>query len=214
MTQNQIAYQAHLENQRANKARETETHRSNIANEEETKRSNIAREAETNRSNVAREIETNRSNLAKETETNRSNLANEMLKATEIETKSRDTRYTADVGYQGRVDTAYISKWGVSPTDVSSLASTIGGGIRKAAPGAIGVAQAGLGLGNRLATHVATAPVRAVVNTATQIRKGVNKIVQPSNKSTNSGRTTQTRNNNKIGGHNNVKKKNIKQQKY
>ena len=211
MTQNQIAYQAHLENQRANKAREAETHRSNIANETETRRSNLARETETYRSNVARETETNRSNLAKETETNRSNLANEMLKATEIQTRSDDTRYTADVGYKGRVDAAYINKWGVSPTDVSSLATTIGGGVKKALPGAIKVTRAGLDLGNRLALHVATAPVRAVLNAASQVRDKVNKIVQPrSNRSTKSGRTTRTQNNNKIGGHDNVKKKTVK----
>lgn len=213
MTQNQIAYQAHLENQRANKARETETHRSNIANETETKRSNLAKEAETNRSNVAKEIETNRSNVARETETNRSNLANEMLKATEISTRSEDTRYTADVGYKGRVDAAYINKWGVSPTDVSSLASTIGGGVRKIAPGAKGVMQGAFDFGNHLAARVATAPVRAVIDTAAQVRKSVNKIVQPSNKSTTSGRSTRKQNNNRIGGHNNVKKK-TKLQRY
>lgn len=207
MTQNQIAYQAHLENQRANKARETETHRSNIANERETNRSNLAKEAETNRSNIARETETNRSNVAKETETNRSNLANEMLKATEISTRSDDTRYTADVGYQGRVDAAYINKWGVSPTDVSSLATTIGGGVKKVLPGAKAVPKAAFDFGNRLAARIATAPIRAAVDAASQVRKTVNKIVQPAGKSTESGRTTRRQNNNMIGGQNNVEKK-------
>lgn len=87
MTQNQINYQNHLEQKRANLARETETHRGNLAQEElgksnlaETKRANLAREVETNRANLAKEAETHRSNTTVERETHRSNLANELLK--------------------------------------------------------------------------------------------------------------------------------------
>lgn len=212
MTQNQIAYQAHLENKRANEAREAETHRSNIANEQENKRYHTESMKETQRSNLAREAETNRSNVARETETNRSNLANEMLKATEINTRSQDTRYSADVGYQGRVDAAYINKWGVAKSDASSLASTIGKGVNKVAPGAVGVAQAAFGSGNALAARIATAPVRAVIDTAGQVKNQVNKVVQRSN-STRS-KTNRTSNKPRNGGQRNVKTKKFSEQKY
>ena len=206
MTQNQIAYQAHLENKRANEAREAETHRSNLANETENRRFHTESIQETQRANVARE-----------TETNRSNLANEMLKATEIKTKSEDARYAADVGYQGRVDAAYINQWGVSPTDVSSLAKTIGSGVAKAAPAAKGVANAALDTANALAAQVVMAPVKVVtgaVDAARQVRKDAGKIVRPANKSTNSGSKPKTQIKSKIGGQNNVEKKKSKLQKY
>lgn len=202
MTQNQIAYQAHLENKRANEARETETHRSNIANEEENKRYHTESVKETQRSNKARE-----------TETNRSNLANEMLKATEIRTRSEDNRYSADLGYQGRVDAAYINKWGVSKSDASSLASTIGSGVRKAMPGATGVVRAAVDVGNALVARVATAPIRAVIDTASNVKQGVDRIVQKTNKSTVPGRSSQRQNKTNLGGHNYGKKK-FKQQKF
>lgn len=44
MTQNQLQYQANLEAQRANEARELETARANKAKEKETKRANKAKE--------------------------------------------------------------------------------------------------------------------------------------------------------------------------
>lgn len=44
MTQNQLAYQANLEAQRANQAREAENLRSNQAREAETHRSNVVAE--------------------------------------------------------------------------------------------------------------------------------------------------------------------------
>lgn len=47
MTQNQLAYQANLEAQRANQAREAELQRSNMAKEAETTRSNQERERAT-----------------------------------------------------------------------------------------------------------------------------------------------------------------------
>lgn len=207
MTQNQIAYQAHLETKRANEARETETHRSNIANEKENERYHSASLAETNRANVARE-----------TETNRSNLANEMLKATDIRVRSEDSRYATDVGYQGRVDSAYINQWGVSPTDVSSLASSIGRGVKTLTPGAKGVANAAFDAANYMAIKVATAPVRAVVDATKWVQKTTNRIVAPQSKSTNTsnsaGSRSQTQRNSKIGGQQNVKKKKFIQQKY
>lgn len=206
MTQNQIAYQTHLENKRANEAREAETHRSNLANETENRRFHTESIQETQRANVARE-----------TETNRSNLANEMLKATEIKTKSEDARYAADVGYQGRVDAAYINQWGVSPTDVSSLAKSIGSGVAKAAPAAKGVAKAALDTANTLAAQIALAPVKAATGTvdaARQVRKSAGKILQPANKSTNFGSKPKTQIKSKIGGQNNVEKKKSKLQKY
>lgn len=103
MTQNQISYAAHLENQRANLASEKEANRANLAREAETFRHNFATESETFRNNVANlnetarhnvaveseavrhnrtvEQETERSNRAREYETHRSNVANEALQA-------------------------------------------------------------------------------------------------------------------------------------
>lgn len=55
MTQNEIAYQTHLEQVRSNQARELETHRANVASETETNRHQLATETETNRHNVITE---------------------------------------------------------------------------------------------------------------------------------------------------------------
>nr|AVA30684.1 hypothetical protein [Picobirnavirus sp.]AVD97004.1 hypothetical protein [Picobirnavirus sp.]AVD97005.1 hypothetical protein [Picobirnavirus sp.] len=55
MTQNQIAYQQHLERQRSNLAQENETHRANVEKEKENLRSNLAKEYENRRSNIAQE---------------------------------------------------------------------------------------------------------------------------------------------------------------
>lgn len=201
MTQNQIAYQTHLENKRANRAREDETHRSNVANEEENRRFHADSIAETKRSNIAREFETNRANVARENETSRSNLANEMLKATDIQMRSEDSRYATDVGYQGRVDSAYINKWGVSPTDVSSLATTVGKGVKKVAPAAARVSGAAADLAKHIGVNVAFAPARIVHGAALQLKRGIDKIISdPSNKSTNNQSQ-------KTGGHRHVKKK-------
>lgn len=64
MTANQIAYQAYLETQRANRARESEAIRSNQANEaiksgtlQETTRANKAKESELYRHNLKTEAE-------------------------------------------------------------------------------------------------------------------------------------------------------------
>lgn len=64
MTANQIAYQAYLETQRANRAREAENTRSNQANEtiksgtlHETTRANKAKEAELYRHNLKSEAQ-------------------------------------------------------------------------------------------------------------------------------------------------------------
>lgn len=151
MTSNQINYQKHLEDVRSNKARESETNRSNLVNEgltrsrdQETKRANLAREYETNRANVAKETETNRSNLAREIETNRANVASEALKSKQIATESADRRYatdkglegsmyTADTNYAARTDSAYISQYGISPTDVGRVVQATVPVIKKVA---------------------------------------------------------------------------------
>lgn len=194
MTQNQIAYQANLENKRANLARETETHRTNVANEEENKRYHTASVAETNRANLAKEHETNRSNLANEmlkatqiAETQRSNLANEALKDKEIQVRSDDTRYTADKGYQGRVDSAYINQWGVSKSDAGSLVSTIGKGVSKAAPAAKATMKAGLALPIKLGAEAVTAPARITRGVRDAARDKVNKVLDSTGKSTTPG---------------------------
>lgn len=147
MTANQINYQRHLEDQRshmkneeltrdrdaeskrANLAREIETNRANLAREAETYRNNIATEGETRRSNLAREIETNRANLAREQETSRSNLESERLKEKGIDVGSEDSRYASDTGYRGRVDSAYVNKWGVNPTDVVNTGKAVVGAV-------------------------------------------------------------------------------------
>lgn len=82
MTQNQIAYQAHRETARANRAKEALTAEQNA----ETKRSNLARETETNRHNVVTEQESYRHNVVGENislmtlfESSRHNQATEQL---------------------------------------------------------------------------------------------------------------------------------------
>lgn len=86
MTKNQIEYQKHLEQTRANIARESETNRANLAGEQlrgqelaETSRHNVVTEGETERSNRTKEAEAQRSNLAKEAETYRKNTASEAI---------------------------------------------------------------------------------------------------------------------------------------
>lgn len=83
MTQNQIRWQEHVENNRHNVTTERETLRSNL----ERERQGRVAQQEVNRSNRARERltdyqnrETQRSNIARETETKRANLANEAIK--------------------------------------------------------------------------------------------------------------------------------------
>lgn len=95
MTTLGLQYEQHLENKRANLAREFETNRSNVANESETHRANVAREFETNRANVANENirrgtldETIRANKENEAirrgtlnEQRRTNMANEAIQS-------------------------------------------------------------------------------------------------------------------------------------
>lgn len=150
MTQNQILYQQHLEQKRANqrneqlteardietaranKVKEVETERSNRAKEAENYRSHSATEAEAYRSNTAREQELKRSNLAKEMENYRSNRAGESLQheanqlgyAGRIDSANISagaSNYGSDRRYQGQVDSAYINKHGVSPTTVKNV---------------------------------------------------------------------------------------------
>lgn len=158
MTQNQIAYQKLMEDKRSHLASETETNRANLARETETNRANLAAEAENLRSHTRNEQiaqgqldeqirhqqtvekETNRSNLARELETRRANMAQEGLKAEEIQSnydsrvyaadKSAEaSAYAADKGYEGRTDTAYINKYGVSKSDVVGAGSALGQAI-------------------------------------------------------------------------------------
>lgn len=213
MTRNQIDYQKMVEEKRANQARERETNRANLAKEAEdlrshqaserltqdqnveTNRANLAREAETNRSNLAKELETNRSNLAKEGETHRSNVANENIARNRIATESADSRYatdsklagtmyTADVGYQGRTDAAYINQYGISKTDASGLASTIGNGIKsvssknKAGQTVAGSLPGLIGLGAAIAQAAPKIGVAAVSKTVPAV-KSVKQNTQP-----------------------------------
>lgn len=149
MTANQINYQRHLEQRRtnlkneeltgkrdsetarANQAREAETFRSNLARELETNRSNVVRETETERANRAKEAEENRSNLARELETNRANLASEQLRKYDTDEKVKASNYSADKSYAGRVDSAYISKYGISKSDAGEIVDAIGETIAK-----------------------------------------------------------------------------------
>lgn len=140
MTENQINYQKLVEQKRANKAqeqltaqRDAETQRANVARETENIRANQAREREENRSNVARETENNRSNLARELETNRSNKANEALAKYKADTAAEASKYGADKSYSGRVDSAYINQYGVSPTDAKAGIKAASGVARKVA---------------------------------------------------------------------------------
>lgn len=121
MTQNQINYQRSLEERRHNLAGEVETNRSNVRREELQSESNV----ETRRSNLAREAETNRSNLARELETNRSNLANEAIGRERNKLQYDASIYSADQGYAGRVDSAYINQHGISPTDVKKISEFV-----------------------------------------------------------------------------------------
>lgn len=143
MTQNQIKYQTLQESKRSNlvneaetershRAVEAETNRSNVARETETHRSNVAneqltaaRDAESKRSNLARELETNRHNVATEAETHRSNTANEALKRYDVDQRTAASNYSADRGYQGRVDAAYINQWGISGTLAKSISDVL-----------------------------------------------------------------------------------------
>lgn len=143
MTQNQIKYQQLQEDKRSNLVNEAETERSHRANEAETNRSNVARETETHRSNVAneqltaardaetkrsnlaRELETNRHNVATEYETHRSNTANETLKKYDTDQRTAASIYSADRSYQGRVDSAYINQWGISPSDIKGISDAL-----------------------------------------------------------------------------------------
>lgn len=138
MTQNQINYQRSLEERRHNLAGEAETNRSNVRREELQSESNV----ETRRSNLAREAETHRSNLARELETNRSNLANEEIGRERNKLQYDASIYSADQGYSGRVDSAYINQYGVSPTDAKKLGklaiSAVNNPVTKVAASVVG----------------------------------------------------------------------------
>nr|AVX53442.1 putative ORF1 [Marmot picobirnavirus] len=140
MTKNQIDYQNYLENQRSHLASETETGRANRAREVETNRANLASEAlkkeqnvETKRSNLARELETNRANLAHERLTAERNANDLRASIYATDKRSQDAMYSADKGYQGRIDSAYINQYGISKSDVQDAAETVGGAIDKVA---------------------------------------------------------------------------------
>lgn len=116
MTENQINYQKHLETVRSNQAQEKLT---------------SERDAETKRSNLAREFETNRSNVVREDETHRSNLVSEYLKKYNTDTAAAASMYSADQSRVGRENSAYISKHGISKSDVESLAGIATEGAEK-----------------------------------------------------------------------------------
>lgn len=81
MTANQIAYWNMRENERSNRARETEENRSNLV-----------REAETERSNRAKEYETFRHNFRSENETERHNKKGEAQKDRELDESERHSK--------------------------------------------------------------------------------------------------------------------------
>lgn len=128
MTQNQIAYQQLLEQQRANKEREKETTRSNQATEglryqelqekarnnlvveAETERNHRAVEAETNRNHLVQEQEQQRSNLARELENNRANVANEQLKAQAQAEQERSNRANESLKSQAQEEQARANR--------------------------------------------------------------------------------------------------------
>lgn len=140
MTENQINYQKHRESVRANQAQEHLTEQRDV----ETARANRARESltaeaneETRRANEAKERENERSNRAREEEAHRSNLATELLKnqATQASLEGtkyaadqslEGTKYSADQNYTGRVDAAYVNKYGVSKSDAAAAVGAVG----------------------------------------------------------------------------------------
>lgn len=112
MTANQIAYQRLIEDQRSNRARESETERSNRARENqahldylensrhnqstelENNRANLVREGETSLSNRNREQEDRRSNQAREAENYRANVAREENLAAQLKELNRHQKET------------------------------------------------------------------------------------------------------------------------
>lgn len=127
------AKRSNLTNEALSRDRLAEDRRSHLVTEAETERSNRARELENNRSNLAKELENNRANLARESETHRANLAQESLTADRNRITEETARYSADQGYAGRTDSAYINQYGVSPTTVKRIVSDVGSGIKTAA---------------------------------------------------------------------------------
>lgn len=110
MTHNQIEYWSLKEDQRHNRAVETETNRQNVAVLEETKRHNVASEnfnlsslAETTRHNKATETETQRHNIAGEKEVQRHNVATEQFNLSALAETSRHNK--ASEGLQAQANT-------------------------------------------------------------------------------------------------------------
>lgn len=106
MTRNEILYQQHVEQGRANRAAEAENVRSHVAQETETNRSNRVREIETERSNRAREQETERSNREREAstwtslqETRRANTAREQQQRNELSESVRSHKANESVAW-------------------------------------------------------------------------------------------------------------------
>lgn len=116
LAQEALRLQDLQEQARHNVVYEQETHRANVARETETHRANRASEVETNRSNLAKELEANRHNVAQENLTHRgqdvglySTLITNASNAAQTAAKVEADKYAADLGYKGRVDTAYIN---------------------------------------------------------------------------------------------------------
>lgn len=132
MTANQIRYQEHLENVRANRAKEAETERDNRARLAETQRYNTWFSGETTAHNRAMEnfereknalndahynrldLETQRSNKAKETEQRRSNQATETVASYNANTNRMNAESNAK---DSNTKAAIADKqWGTSST--------------------------------------------------------------------------------------------------
>lgn len=135
MTDIQVRYWEHKENQRSHLANEAENYRSHRASE------NLSALglAETQRSNLAREAETNRHNQATERETNRSNLVNESLKREsnqidwhKAESQRRTANSNVSLNDARRVDqlnknviSAADAKWEINHPTVGQVLRTI-----------------------------------------------------------------------------------------
>lgn len=130
MTKNQIEFANYVEGSRHNRAGEEEVNRHNLATEVETHRNNTVQEywtgfnaTETQRSNQAKEVETSKHNRATEKqakyelkETKKHNRATEKQAKKDLAERKRAakdtvaaTKYSADRGKEGRVESAAIS---------------------------------------------------------------------------------------------------------
>lgn len=123
MTQNQIAYQVHLENVRSHLATEAETSRSNQAREKETQRSNLANEAENIRYHTGTMTETNRHNVATEEETKRHNLFGETLETNKLAEQIRSNKVREEETHRSNLQQESIGRANAQAQQLRGLAA-------------------------------------------------------------------------------------------